>query len=198
MSIYLDTEDEGSLIIDASISHQLGSPIASKYAAEVHEGQRTPLKVDILSGSKLLKSATIILGSTDNEISIRLDGFSASTQPHQITVKATLSSGGVGAAYTASTNLYRLPYPKNYGTISRIDNLFGGLWYQKGKQAPWQSIFPYTYYGNVVFRTYRLQQQQLTAPSTMEPILGQQRHHVGRICRHGLQPDPHCAHWHTG
>ena len=145
MSIYLDTEDVGSLIIDATISHQLGSPIAASSVADVFAGRASSLKVDILSDAKLLKTTTIDVGSTDNEIPIRLDNFAPRTKPYNITVKATLSSNG--AAYTASISLYRLPYPDSYGTVSRIDNLFGGLWYQKGKKASWESIFPYTYYG---------------------------------------------------
>lgn len=145
MSIYLDTEDAGSLILDASISHQIGSPIATSCVTDVSMGRAPPLSVDILSDGKLLKTAIIDVGSTDNEVPIRLDSFSASTQPYNITVKATLSRNG--AVYMASTNIYRLPHPEGYGTVSRIDNLFGGLWYQKGKQMPWESIFPYTYYG---------------------------------------------------
>ena len=148
MSIYLDTEDAGSLILDASISYQHGSPISTSSVTDVSGGRAPPLKVDILCDGKRFKTTTIDVGSTDNEIPIRLDGLSASPQPYNITVKATLSSNG--AVYMTSTKIYRLPHPDNYGTVSRIDNLFGGLWYQKGKQMPWESIFPYTYYGKPV------------------------------------------------
>ncbi|RMD43855.1 hypothetical protein DV735_g1359, partial [Chaetothyriales sp. CBS 134920] len=143
MSIYLDTEEQGSLVIDAAISYEVGSPITPSCATGVSQGQELPLKVDIFSDGLLLDTAVISVGSTDNEIPLRLDGLSASLEPYNITVKAELSDG---TTYTTSTNVYRLPYPDNYGTVSRVDNLYGGLWYQRGKESSWQSIFPYTYY----------------------------------------------------
>ena len=51
--------------------------------------------------------------------------------------------------YIASTKLLRLPSRKDGGSITKIDNLYGGLlvtFTGTSGNGPWTPIFPYSYY----------------------------------------------------
>lgn len=148
MSIYLDTDINGSIIVNAGVSYRLGEPIAAEYLplsspSPSLASLKSKLQLKVLTNGTLLTTATIDLNSTDNEIALDLRGLTARFDPHNITVLASLANGII---YSATTTLYRLPYPEDYGSISRLDSLYGGLWVLRGKQAAWELIFPYTYY----------------------------------------------------
>ncbi|KAI0129195.1 hypothetical protein BJ170DRAFT_363245 [Xylariales sp. AK1849] len=141
MSIYLDTDVAGSLLIDAGISDQVGQPLPLRNVSYPSQNSST-LKVEIVWDGKLLNTTSVTVGSTDSEVPIALEVFPGSTSAYNISVKATLNNETV---YTATTELFRLPNPDDYGSISRIDNLYGGLWVQRDDED-WRHIFPYTYY----------------------------------------------------
>ncbi|EFW99539.1 hypothetical protein CMQ_7907 [Grosmannia clavigera kw1407] len=143
MSIYLDTDVEGSIIVNTGVSRQLGEPIAAKYLSPSLSSLEKVLKLVVLANGTPMTTAVLGINSTNNEIAIDLGYLAARFNPHNITVLATLANGIV---YSASTTLHRLPYPDDYGSVSRLDNLYGGLWVQRGKNSTWEVIFPYTYY----------------------------------------------------
>lgn len=139
MSIYLDTDSTASLLVDAEVSNQLGEPISDAFLTTPAQS----LKVDIVSDTTVLGSATLQVGSTENEVPINLSGLTPSLDSYNLTIKATLGNSTV---YTAYTSFSYLPYPSNYGSVSRLDNLYGGLYAQRGSNSSWTQIFPYTYY----------------------------------------------------
>lgn len=138
MSIYLDTDATASVLVDAEVVYyQLGEPISESFLTSPAQ----TLGVTILSGGVSLGSATLDIGSTDNEISIDLEGLSPSMDPYNLTIQAVLANSTI---YTASTNLSYLPYPESYGSVARMDNLYGGTHAQRGKNSSWVEIYPYT------------------------------------------------------
>ncbi|KAH8587722.1 hypothetical protein B0O99DRAFT_656262 [Bisporella sp. PMI_857] len=141
MSIYLDNESNGSLLIDAGISYQVGQPLTSRNYSDPALNP-TLLKVDVIYDGGIVKTTSVFVGTTNNEVALDLECFPGSLGAYNISIEATL---GRDAVYTASAELFRLPYPEHYGSISRVDNLYGGLWVQRGDEA-WSHIFPYTYY----------------------------------------------------
>ena len=144
MTIYLASDSTASLLVDAGISHLLGEPIAHKYAGESKGAVASEASVVVKAGHSVLAVAAVAVGSTGNELSFSLHSLAARTAAYNLTVTATLANGAV---YTTSTALYRLPTPTDSRTVSRIDNLYGGLWYQRSKDTAWTPFFPYTYYG---------------------------------------------------
>jgi hypothetical protein len=142
MSIYLDTDDNGSLLIDAAISDQVGQPLPINYTG-VGCRSSNHLEVDILSDGVVIDKTSIDIGSTNVEVPLDLSRFAASLDGYNISIQATL---GQGSTFNASTQVFRLPSPEGNSSVSRIDYLYGGLWVQRDNQA-WQHIFPYTYYG---------------------------------------------------
>ncbi|KAK9422270.1 putative Glycoside hydrolase subgroup catalytic core [Seiridium unicorne] len=141
MSIYLETDEEASLLVDAGISDQVGQPLPYNYTVSTNYATST-LSVDILVGNTTIGNTSISIGSTDVEVPIDLGQFTAGLDGIDIIIKATL---GGAQTYEASTELFKLPSPEGYGSVSRLDNLYGGLWVQRDGEA-WQHIFPYTYY----------------------------------------------------
>ncbi|KAM0811194.1 putative Glycoside hydrolase subgroup catalytic core [Seiridium cardinale] len=141
MSIYLETDEEASLLVDAGISDQIGQPLPYNYTVSTKYVTST-LSVDILVGNTTVGNTSISIGSTDVEVPIDLRQFTAGLDGIYISIKATL---GGAQTYEASTELFKLPSPEGYGSVSRLDNLYGGLWVQRDGEA-WQHIFPYTYY----------------------------------------------------
>lgn len=142
MNIYLDTDDEASILVDANIVHQGGEPLPSCFWPK--EGKKAaPIGLELSYDGKVLKSTEVDSDSVDNEITISLDGFEAQFDAYQLTVKATF---GKKTTFTDVAELLYLPYPEDYGSVSRLDDLYGGLHVQRGMDSPWEVIFPYTYY----------------------------------------------------
>ncbi|KAI0483334.1 hypothetical protein GGR56DRAFT_686612 [Xylariaceae sp. FL0804] len=146
MSIYLDTDTTASLLIDAGVSYQIGESLPPAFLETSPPGSRK-LAIHISSNGSVpsngsrIDTVTIELDSTNVEIPLDLGAFPPATDPYAITVQTVIRN----LSYTASTSFYRLPSPDGYGSISRIDNLYGGLWAKRDGED-WSHIFPYTYY----------------------------------------------------
>lgn len=153
MSIYLDADTMAHLLIDAGISNQTGQPFPD--APLKHYGgllgdhggvsPQSPdsLNLAILLDGSVLQTTTVRIGATDVELPLDLDVFPPRMSAYNVSVRATLNEQ---ATYEAFTSFFRLPTPENYGSVSRIDNLYRGLWVKRGRED-WHHIFPYTYYG---------------------------------------------------
>lgn len=139
MSIYLDTDKTAALLVDAEISYQLGVPITEISITTPPQ----QLQVTVLLDSATLGSDTVDVGSTDNEVFISLASLVPRLDAYKITVQATLENSTV---YSTTTNISYLPYPDSYGSVARLDNLYGGTYAQRGKNSSWENFFPYTYY----------------------------------------------------
>ncbi|CAI0647510.1 unnamed protein product [Colletotrichum noveboracense] len=143
LSIYLETDDSANLLIDAAISNQVGSPLPTGFGKNTTSSASRTLKVEIIIGEDVLATEDIELGSVDNKVPLPLDTFAPQMDAYNITVRTTLDSTHV---YEGWTDFSFLPYPEDYGSVARIDNLYGGLLAQRGKDAEWDLIFAYTYY----------------------------------------------------
>ncbi|EME81255.1 uncharacterized protein MYCFIDRAFT_140370, partial [Pseudocercospora fijiensis CIRAD86] len=145
MSIYLDDEKHGSFLVNASISHLVGTAIKSSSQSTYND---VPLKlsIDIMLGGKSLLGygpTSIPLGSIA-EVDFDLSSISAKHEPYNVTVEAVSESN---QTFTASTQLIVLPIRSDNGTAVRIDNLVGGLAVRNASSKEFKPFFPYTYYG---------------------------------------------------
>lgn len=136
MSIYLETDTTAAVIVDAQISYQIGEAISD--ASITSPPQQ--LQIAISSGGDSLGSAAVDIGSSDNEIPVSLTSLTPQTEPYSLTIEATLANSTV---YSTTTNLSYLPYPESYGSVARLDQLYGGTYAQRGKNTSWLAIFPY-------------------------------------------------------
>lgn len=139
MSIYLDTDEAAALLIDAEVSYQLGQPLSESSITTPAQ----KLRVTVLTGDTTLGSASLDLGSVENEVPIALALLVPSLDAYNLTIHAELANSTV---YSTSISFSYLPYPDDYGSVARLDNLYGGIYAQRGKNGSWEAIFPYTYY----------------------------------------------------
>ncbi|EED13907.1 conserved hypothetical protein [Talaromyces stipitatus ATCC 10500] len=147
MNIYLESDVDGSLLVDATVSYLTGEPLAG--TADFISGRgKSNVTLDITSDgiSIVSKQYSVTLDSHDNEIPINFTKFSPRLTPYNITVVATVSHGNTESKMKANTELYRLPQRTDGGSATRLDHLYGGLAVMKGKDTEWTPIFPYTYY----------------------------------------------------
>ncbi|GKT54552.1 glycoside hydrolase subgroup catalytic core [Colletotrichum tofieldiae] len=143
LSIYLETDPTTNLLIDAVISNQVGSPLPIGFGQNSSISTPKPLNIEIFVEGNVLATQNIALGSRDNEVSLAVGSLAPRMEPYNITIRTMLDSTHV---YEDWTEFSYLPYPDDYGSVARIDNLHGGLLAQRGKDAPWDLIFAYTYY----------------------------------------------------
>ena len=144
MSLYLEDDAYGSFIVDASISHRVGSPIElDGHHNSSHVGRT--LKVTYLVDGKPLNvssSAARIGNKTEHHFS--LAQLSVSTVAHNVTAVASLR--GSNATFRATTSLLRLPLRSDNGSATRLDHLYGSLAVRRDDEVAWKPIFSYTYY----------------------------------------------------
>lgn len=194
MSIYLETDSEASLLIDAAISYQVGQPLPTNYTAGYSTSLAAgDLRVEIIYDDAVIGNTSLSIGSTGFEVPLSLDQFSAGLGGLNISIRAILNDGS--STYEASTELFKLPSPEGYGSVSRLDHLYGGLWVQRDDED-WKHIFPYTYYG-MWRRALCYAEALLISTSAMESLLGRQRHDTGRLCGAWLQRDSYRTYRHA-
>ncbi|KAH7348501.1 hypothetical protein BKA65DRAFT_261432 [Rhexocercosporidium sp. MPI-PUGE-AT-0058] len=144
-SIFLESDESGSFIVDASISQTFGQA----YKNITYNPSSTPsdpfttLDFEIFNedSGALLVSSSIPVNSTGNIIGFSFSSLKPRLQPWRISIYGS-SPGGL-QTYSASTEIYVLP-PRSYGSAVRIDNLFGGLYVQNAANnwEGWYGIFP--------------------------------------------------------
>jgi hypothetical protein len=145
LSIYLDTDKEAVVLVDARVVFQAGEPIPACYVP--HESKEpASMAIEVSLGDEVLAVTKIRVGSTENQVPISLTGFEPRFEAYELKVVATLSPRLI---YSSDAELYYLPYPEDYGSVSRLDNLYGALFVQRGRDNDWERIFPYTYYGAI-------------------------------------------------
>ncbi|TVY56055.1 hypothetical protein LCER1_G002555 [Lachnellula cervina] len=145
-SIFLESDNSGSFIVDAAISHTFGQPY--KNASFDNPGTNTSnafttidFEIHNEENGALLVSNSAPVNSTGNLFGFSFSSFSPRFQPYEISIYGTSPDGQ--QIYTGSTQLYILP-SRTYGSAVKIDNLFGGLYVQNANNSysGWYSIFP--------------------------------------------------------
>lgn len=135
MSIYVETDSTAAVLVDAEISYQIGEAISETSITTPPQ----QLQVTISTEGEVLGSAAVDVGSSGNEIPVGLAHLSPRADPYNLTIEATLANSTV---YSTTTNLSYLAYPKSYGSIARLDQLYGGTYAQRGKNSSWTAIYP--------------------------------------------------------
>ncbi|KAE9976952.1 hypothetical protein EG328_002345, partial [Venturia inaequalis] len=146
MNIYLESDVQGSFLVDASISYLVGQQFPAANSSSSYKSAE--LLVEILVNGDSIKPGnrtSIGIDTARNEILFSLESFPATLVPYNVTATGTLSSSN-HTVFTATTKLYKLPSRTDGGSVTRLDNLYGGLSVRKGVETDWSLIFPFTYY----------------------------------------------------
>lgn len=148
MNLYLEDDAVSSLIVDAEVSWYVGHAIPDANASFVSKDGSEIILQAIADGnvSLGLNDTRIKLGSKENEIPFNLSLLPASFDPHNITLIGT-PQGNRSTVFHSTTQVIKLPRRSDNGTVTRIDNLYGGLSIRKSSTNDWKPLFSYTYYG---------------------------------------------------
>jgi hypothetical protein len=160
MNIYLDDDKIAAFLVNASISHLVGTPIESSGQTGGGQAQPKQLAVEIQLDGKAIGSKepySVVVG-TPAELPVDISTISAKKEPYTVTIIATSETN---QTFSTTTELIKLPLRTDNGTAVRIDNLYGGLGLRKASDSSWQPFYPYTYY--VQWDRYFN-----TSPSTLE------------------------------
>ncbi|TID17375.1 putative glycoside hydrolase subgroup catalytic core [Venturia nashicola] len=146
MNIYLESDTQGSFLVDASISNLVGQQYPAANSTGSYKSAKLSLEI-LINGSsiKFPNQTSISVDTVKNEIVFSLGQFPATLKPYNVTIYGTLPHSN-GTVFTASTKLYKLPDRTDGGSVTRLDNLYGGLSVRKGVETKWSLIFPFTYY----------------------------------------------------
>ncbi|CAL3968611.1 hypothetical protein PZA11_004636 [Diplocarpon coronariae] len=148
-SIFLESDQSGEFIVDATLSHYFGQPYAPPKDRTSGSEPLTKLKFDIFSDESgaLLASSSVPVNSSANIVGFSLSSFPPRLQPYAVSIRGASPDGQ--QTYAASTELYVLP-SRDFGSAVKIDNLFGGLYVQNARNqwSGWYSIFPNGGYGD--------------------------------------------------
>ncbi|KAF4635803.1 hypothetical protein G7Y89_g2286 [Cudoniella acicularis] len=145
-TIFLESDEAGSFIVDASISYTFGEPLQNvNYQSPNHPGVSLDFKISNDENRVLLVSNSIPVNSTGNLFSFPLSAFTPRLAPYPITIRGTLNQ----QTFTSTTTLYILP-SRTYGSAVKIDNLHGGLYVQNphNNYEGWYAVFPVGYYAD--------------------------------------------------
>lgn len=140
-SLYVDTETVGEIVVNAELSDYYGERLP-----DVHNGSRY-LDFVIRLGETHLTCGSVPINSTGNTFSFPLTGITPSKLPYNLTLLAKISGSSSDVAnITAWTELFYLPNkPAGGGSITRLDNLSGGVYFKNA--ASGNKFVPFFAYG---------------------------------------------------
>ncbi|KAL8343771.1 hypothetical protein RB601_004336 [Gaeumannomyces tritici] len=142
-NLYLDNEAEGHFVVNAELSRHHGSPLDESRQSP---GTAVAFSITLNSTGAELASGSVAVNSTRNLVPFDLSGVPTSLAPQLAVLRATVA--GQAQAYVATAELLRLP-DKRRGSVTRIDNLGGGLQFRNSaSNHTFGPLLPYGYYAS--------------------------------------------------
>jgi hypothetical protein len=144
-SLYLDSEEYGDFIVNAELSQYHGTPwpitnSSSKWA------NKLIFSINVADNDDPLVQNTIPINTTGNLFRFPLSLLKPSLSPIRVVLYGGPETGT--PTFTASTTLLYLP-SKPTGSVTRLDNLHGGLYYSPSVTEPtFTPFFPYGFYAS--------------------------------------------------
>lgn len=142
-SLYLDNEAQGHFVVNAELSRYYGSPL--------DESKQTPdtavtFTITLNSTGAELARGSVPVNSTRNVIPFNLSGVPVNLAAQVAVLRATVA--GQSGVYEATAELLHLP-DKTKGSVTRIDNLGGGLQFRNtASNHKFRPLLPYGYYAS--------------------------------------------------
>ncbi|KAL2256109.1 hypothetical protein VTK26DRAFT_2173 [Humicola hyalothermophila] len=144
-SLYLDSEDYGEFVVNAEFSHFFGTTwpnatSSSKWA------NRLIFSINLVENDDPIIQDTVPVNTTNAIFRFELSRLKPSLEPIRVVLYGAPEGGH--PTWTATSTLYYLPDKKN-GSITRIDNLKGGLWFRNAASGHrFEPFVPYGFYAS--------------------------------------------------
>ncbi|KXX76531.1 hypothetical protein MMYC01_205990 [Madurella mycetomatis] len=140
-SLYLDSEEYGEFVVNAEFSRYHGTPWPNT-TSESRWANRLIFSINLVENDDPIVQNTVPVNSTGNLFRFELSRLKPSLEPIRVVLYGAPEGGT--PAWTATTSLYYLPEKEN-GSVTRIDNLKGGLWFKNA--ASNHKFEPLLFYG---------------------------------------------------
>ncbi|KAK3378474.1 hypothetical protein B0H63DRAFT_248359 [Podospora didyma] len=144
-SLYLDSETHGEIVVNAELSQYYGKPWP-KFNSSSGRANKLIFSVNLVENDDILVQNTVAVNSTGNIFRFDLSRLKPSLEP----IKLVLYGGPEGGypTWTATSSVYYLP-EKKQGSVTRIDNLNGGLLFKNAASGnKFQPLLPYGFYAS--------------------------------------------------
>jgi hypothetical protein len=143
-SIYLESENQGEFVVSSVISKWHGIPWPGLDSPE--SAPDVTFTITLESGNETLLSDSIPVGTASKVFSFDFSNIKPRFEPYQVTLSA--GKNARGKSVSASNELFYLP-EKEKGSVSRLDNLNGGLVIRNSQtNGKFEPLLPYGFYAS--------------------------------------------------
>lgn len=144
-SIYVSSEKTASFIVDAALSKYHGQPYSNAPGSQFPD---LSFSITVEATGKVLVTNKVAVNTTDNLFDFDISQLQPQLDAYDIVLRGASPDGK--QEYTATTKLFYLP-DKTTGSVTKIDNLNGGLLYKNNATnnefVPFFAFGFYTSYG---------------------------------------------------
>ncbi|EPE05866.1 glycoside hydrolase subgroup catalytic core [Ophiostoma piceae UAMH 11346] len=164
-NLYLDSETDGEFVVRTTLSPYFGSALPGNgnataktmYSNDTHRDLHYSISLDSVSAVLAQGTAsfnfTSDVATQDTFIPFSLKGLTSGTARQNVTLTGWIVSpdGRSNVSYSAtSSGLVYLPVPTGGGSVTRLDNAYGGFWHLKGGggSSTFEPFFPYGFYSS--------------------------------------------------
>lgn len=144
-SLYLDSEEYAEFVVDAEFSRYHGTPWPNATSSSKWSN-RLIFSINLVETDDPLVQNTVPVNTTGNLFRFELSRLRPSLEPIRVVLYGAPEGGA--PTWTVTSSLYYLPDKRN-GSITRIDNLRGGLWFKNAASGHrFEPLFFYGFYAS--------------------------------------------------
>ncbi|KAK0626400.1 hypothetical protein B0T14DRAFT_424224 [Immersiella caudata] len=142
-SLYLDSEEKGEFIVNAAFSQYHGKAWPK---TNTSRADKLVFSINLVGNGDPLVQNLVTINTTNNIFSFDLSLLKTSLEPIQLVLYGAPEGGD--PAWTATSSVFYLPEKRN-GSVTRIDNLNGGLWFRNAaSKHRFEPLFAYGFYSS--------------------------------------------------
>ncbi|KAK4191712.1 hypothetical protein QBC35DRAFT_375487 [Podospora australis] len=146
-SLYLDSEKYGEFVVNAELSQFHGTSPWPATNSTTKWANRLIFSINLVFSDDPLVQATVLANSTGNVFRFELSRLGKpSLSPIKVSLYGAPENGT--PVFQATTTMLYLPDKKS-GSVTRIDNLKGGLWFKNSaSNQTFEPFLPYGFYAS--------------------------------------------------
>ena len=127
-SLYLTSDKQGEVIVNAAFSQYHGAPWNnSNFTGTPGRSEWLVFSVHLVENDDVIVANKVIVNNTGNIFAFDLSRLKPSLKPIQLVLYGAPEGGH--PTWTATTSVYYLP-EKEKGSVTKLDNLNGGMWFR--------------------------------------------------------------------
>ncbi|KAK3325588.1 hypothetical protein B0H66DRAFT_129525 [Apodospora peruviana] len=147
-SLYLDSETQGEFVVNAPLSQFHGSPWK-----KTGNGTRSDwliFSIHMTETDDVLVANKVVVNTTGNVFAFDLSRLRRPADLKPIKVVLYAAPEGGDPTWTATSEILYLPEKKNKtGSVTRLDNLRGGMWFRNtASDQKFAPLLPYGFYSS--------------------------------------------------